>query len=174
MSHRKFMIATFAAALTAAANAEPIDACSLLSEADMVELGLSKDAVPSRASQPGGVEACSYRLPSSGNASSGMASVILSQGVPERALQLRALQAKAQSENTPAQLQARGEYYEGNVMCKLVLASQQETSQCLGASDQSVVALAVTRPNLGSKVAFSAAQLRITAALVARVVSRGG
>ena len=48
------------------------------------------------------------------------------------------------------------------------------SSQCLGASEQSVVALALTRPNVGNRVAFPAAQLRITAALVARVVSRGG
>ena len=103
-----------------------------------------------------------------------MVSIILSQAVPERVLQLRALQAKAREEGTPAQQQARGEYFEGKAMCKVVLASQQETSQCVGASEQSVVALTVSRPNLTSEVTYPASQLRIVATLVSRVTSRGG
>jgi hypothetical protein len=174
MIHRAFILTALAAAFATAARAEPIDACSLLTEPDRVELGLSKDSVPSRESQPGGVQACRYQLRSAGNGSDGTVSIILSQGVPERVLQLRALQAKAQDENTPAQLQARGEYYEGKVMCKVVSAPQQETSQCLGASEQSVVALAVARPNLGNRPIYPASQLRIMATLVSRVTSSGG
>ena len=174
MIHRAFIITALAAAFTTAARAEPVDACSLLAEADMVELGLSKDSVPSRESQPGGIQACKYQLRSAGNASDGTVSIILSKGVPERVRQLRALQAKAQEENTPAQLQARGEYYEGKVVCKVVSAPQQETSQCLGASEQSVVALAVSRPSLGNKAIYPASQLRIMATLVSRVASSGG
>jgi len=139
----------------------------------MVELGLPKDSVPSRESQPGGVQACKYQFRTPGAASDGVVSIILSQAVPERVFQLRGLQAKAREESTPAQ-QARGEYFEGMVMCKVVLASQQETSQCIGTSEQSVVALAVSRPNLANEVTYPASQLRITAALVSRVTSRGG
>ena len=102
-----------------------------------------------------------------------MVSIILSQAVPERVLQLRGLQAMAREERTPAQ-QARGEYFEGQVMCKVALVSQQETSQCIGTSAQSVVALAVSRPNLASEVTYPASQLRIIASLVSRVTSRGG
>ena len=62
MSHRAFVIALLAAGVTTAANADAIDPCSLLSDADMIELGLSKDSVPSRESQPGGVQACKYQV----------------------------------------------------------------------------------------------------------------
>jgi hypothetical protein len=84
------------------------------------------------------------------------------------------MQAKAREEGTAAQQQARGEYFEDKVMCKVVLASRQETSQCIGASEQSVVALAVSRPNLDNEVTYPASQLRIIATLVSRVASRGG
>jgi hypothetical protein len=174
MSRHAFAITVLAAMLAPAASADAIDPCSLLSDAEMVELGLPKDSVPSRESQPGGVQACKYPFRTPGAASDGMVSIILSQAVPERVLQLRALQAKAREEGTPAQQQARGEYFEGKVMCKVVLASQQETSQCVGASEQSVVALAVSRPNLTKEVTYPASQLRIIATLVSRVTSRGG
>jgi len=174
MPKPKLIITALAAVFATAASADAIDACSLLSDAEMVELGLPKDSVPSRESQPGGVQACKYRFRAPGAASDGMVSIMLSQAVPERALQLRGLQAKAREEGTPAQQQARGEYFEGNVMCKVVLASQQETSQCIGASEQSVVALAVSRPNLTNEITYPASQLRIVATLVSRVTSRGG
>jgi len=174
MNRGSIIITAFAAAFATVASADPIDPCSLLSEADMVELGLSNDSVPSRESQPGGVQACKYQLRSVGTTSDGMVSIILSQAVPERVLQLRALQAKAREESTPAQQQAHGEYYEGEVMCKVVSMSQQETSQCLGTSEQSVVGLAVSRPNITAKVAYPASQLRIIATLVSRVRVGGG
>lgn len=174
MNRRTFIIAALAAVLATAASAQTIDPCSLLSDAEMIELGLPKDSVPSRESQPGGVQACKYQFRSAGTASDGMVSIILSQAVPERVLQLRAMQAKAREESTPTQQQARGEYFEDKVMCKVVLASHQETSQCLGTSEQSVVALAVSRPNLAHEVTYPASQLRIMAALVSRVASRGG
>ena len=174
MNRRTFIITALAAVFATAASADAIDPCSLLSDAEMVELGLSKDSVPSRESQPGGVQACKYQFRSAGTTSDSMVSIILSQAVPERVLQLRALQAKAREESTPTQQQARGEYFEDKVMCKVVLASHQETSQCLGTSEQSVVALAVSRPNLSHEVTYPASQLRIIASLVSRVASRGG
>jgi len=174
MSRHALAITVLAAMLTTAASADAIDPCSLLSDAEMVELGLPKDSVSSRESQPGGVQACKYQFRTPGTTSDGMVSIILSQAVPERVLQLRGMQAKTREESTPAQQQARGEYFEGKVMCKVVLGSQQETSQCIGASEQSVVALAVSRPNLSNGVTYPASQLRIIATLVARVASRGG
>jgi hypothetical protein len=171
---RTFITTALAAMFTSAANADAIDPCSLLSVAEMVELGLSKDSVPSHESQPGGVQACKYQLRSAGTASDGMVTIMLSQAVPERVLQLRAMQAKAREESTPTQQRARGEYFEDRVMCKVVLASRQEISQCIGASEQSVVALTVSWPNLGNGVAYPASQLRIMATLVSRVASRGG
>jgi len=168
------VVAVLAALFATAARADGIDPCSLLSEAELAELGLPEDSVPSHESQPGAVQACKYRFRTAGAASDGTVSVIVSQGVPDRALQLRGLQAKAREEGTPAQQQARGEYFDGNVMCKVILASQQETSQCIGASEQSVVALSLSRPNLANQVTYPASQLRITAALVSRVTSKGG
>jgi len=174
MSRRAFAITVLAAMLATAASADAIDPCSLLSDAERVELGVPSDSVPSRESQPGGVQACKYRFRTPGAASAGMVAIILSQAVPERVLQLRGLQAKAREEGTPAQQRARGEYFEGKAMCKVVLASQQENSQCVDASEQSVVALTVSRPNLGNEVTYPASQLRIVAALASRVTSRGG
>ena len=174
MRRHAFAVAILAAMLATAASADAIDPCSLLADAELVELGLPKDSVPSRESQPGGVLACKYQFRAPGAASEGTVSIILSQAAPERVLQLRELQGKAREEGTPAQQQARGEYFEGKVMCKVVLASQQETSQCIGASAQSVVALAVSRPNLTNEVAYPASQLRIIATLISRVTSRGG
>jgi hypothetical protein len=174
MSRLAFAITMFAAMLAKAASADAIDPCSLLSDAEMVELGLSKDSVPSRESQPGGVQACRYQFRAPGAASDGTVSIILSQAVPERVRQLRGMQAKAREEDTPAQQQARGEYFEGKAMCKMAWVSQQETSQCIGTSEQSVVALTVSRPNLTNEVRYPASQLRIIAALVSRVASKGG
>ena len=170
----RLIIAALAAVFATAASADAMDPCSLLSDAEMVELGVPRDSVPSRESQPGGVQACKYQFRTPGAASDGMVSIILSQAVPERALQLRGLQAKAREEGTSAQQQARGEYFEGKVMCKVVLASRQESSQCIGTSEQSVVALAVSRPSLTNEVTYPASQLRVIAALVSRVMSRGG
>jgi len=174
VSHRAFVIAMLATGFTTAANADAIDPCSLLSDAEMIELGLSKDSVPSRESQPGGVQACKYQFRPAVAESHGTVSIILSQAVPERALQLRALQAKAREEGTPAQRQARGEYLEDGVMCKVVLASRQETSQCIGASEQSVVALTVSRQSVGDAVTYPASQLRIMATMVSRLTAKGG
>ena len=174
MSRHAFAITILAAMHATAASADAIDPCSLLSDAEMIELGLPKDSVPSRESQPGGVQACKYQFRTPGAASDGMVSIILSQAVPERVLQLRELQAKAREEDKPAQQQARGEYFEGKVMCKVVVASQQETSQCIGTSEQSVVALTVSRPNLANEATYPASQLRIIATLVSRGTSRGG
>ena len=171
---RAFAITVLGAMLAASARADAIDPCSLLSDAELVELGLPTGSIPSRESQPGGVQACKYQLRASGAATEGMVSIILPQAVPERVLQLRAMQAKAQEAGTPAQQQARGEYFDGKVMCKVALANQQETSQCVGATEQSVVALAVSRPNSGDRVTYPASQLRIIATLVSRVASRGG
>lgn len=158
-------ITVITAMLATAARADAIDPCSILSADDMAALGLPNDSVPRHESQPGGVQACKYGE---------TVSVILSQAVPERVLQLRAMQAKAREETTPAQQQARGEYFEGKVMCKVFLASRQETSQCIGASEQSVVALAMSRPSLANDVAYPQSQLRIIATMVSRVASRGG
>ena len=174
MSCRTLAIAVLAATFAPAASADTIDPCSLLSDADKVELGVPKDSIPSREAPPGGVQACKYLFRTPGAGADGMVSILLSQAVPERVLQLRSLQAKAREEGTPAQQQARGEYFEGEVMCKVILASQQETSQCIGVSEQSVVALAVSRPNHTKEVTYPALQLRIIAALVSRVTSRGG
>ena len=174
MSRHAFGVKVLAATLATTASAYAIDPCTLLSDAEMVELGVPKDSVPSRESQPGGVQACKYQFRTPGASSDAMVSIILSQAVPERVVQLRALQAKAQEEGTPAQRQARGEYFEGEVMCKVAMASHQETSQCIGTSEQSVVALAVSRPSLANEVTHPATQLRIVATLTSRVRSRGG
>jgi len=173
-SRPAFVVMALAATLATAARADSIDPCSLLSESDRAELGVPKDAVPSHEAQPGGVQACRYPLPSGSTAPDGTVAVILSQGVPERALQLRALQAKAREEGAPAQQQARGEYFEGEVMCKVASSPSQQISQCLGASEQSVVGLAVTRPNATVQATYPGSQLRITATLVSRVASKGG
>lgn len=167
MSLRAFAAAALAAAITTAAGADAIDPCSLVTDDELVELGLPNGSLPSRESQPGDVQACRYRSPASA-VSDVTVSIMLSQAAPERALQFRVLQAKAREEGTPAQQQARGEFFEGDVLCKLVSASGQETSQCMGASERSVVALAVSRPNRAHELAYPASQLRIMGILVSR------
>jgi len=174
VSRPAFIAAVLSVALAAAAHADAIDPCSLLSDADKAELGVPKDSAPSRQSQPGGVQACKYRFEPADAAPGSVVSIILSQQVPERVLQLRAMQTQAREQGTPAQQQARGDYFEDGVMCKVVLSLRQETSQCIGASEQSVVALTVSRPSSGDKAAYPALQLRIISALVARVGSKGG
>ena len=174
MSRHALAISILAAMLAPAAHADTIDACSLLSETELVELGLPKDSVASRESQPGGVRACHYRFRPPGADSDATVSIILSQSVPERALQLRALQAKVLEESTAAQRQARGEYVEGPVMCKVVSVPPQEVSQCVGATEQSVVALAWSRTRPADAAVNPATPLRIVAALLSRVKSQGG
>ena len=164
-----FLVAAAATAL----HAEPIDPCALLTETEMTELGMPTGTSPSRESQPGGVQYCKYRVQTASDHDSTV-SIILSFAVPDRVLQLRALQAKALSENTSAQLQARGEYYADGVMCKVVYGSQVETDQCIGSTEGSIVGLALVRPNLENKVAYPAPQLKLIAALVSLVGARGG
>jgi hypothetical protein len=94
--------------------------------------------------------------------------------VPDRALQVRAMLNKALSENSPAQLEARGEYFAPNATCKVVLVSQVETSQCLGTTEQSVVGLTLIRTSRENKVSYPALQLRFTSKLVSSVGERGG
>jgi len=167
------IVSVVAVISSAGANAEPLDPCSLLSGTERVELGMAADLVPSHENQPGGVQACKYQAPES-PMTTGAVSIILSSAAPDRVLQFRALLAKTLGENTPAQLEARGEYYSGDVMCKVVSAAQRETSQCLGATEASIVAVAVSRPSTANKVAYPAAQLRLTTSLVSRVAARGG
>jgi hypothetical protein len=82
--------------------------------------------------------------------------------------------AKAVSENTPAQLEARGEYFAPNATCKVVSVSQVETSQCLGTTEQSVVGLTLRRVNVDNKISYPALQLRLILKLVSGVSERGG
>ena len=167
MSHAAIIATALAAAFAVAAHADPIDPCSLLTPAEMAELGLPKDAGPSRELQPGGVRACKYQP-------AGSVSVVLSQAAPERVFLLRAMQAKARQDFSTEQLQARGEYFQDGVMCKVASAGGREISQCIGASGLSVIALTASRPDGTGKAAYPSSQLRIIATLVARVASQGG
>ena len=81
---------------------------------------------------------------------------------------------KALRENSPAQLEARGEYFAPSATCKVVSVSHVETSQCLGTTEQSVVGLTLTRVNQEDKVAYPALQLRFISKLVSSVGERGG
>ena len=170
---RTVIVALVAAVTSAGATADPLDPCSLLSGTERVELGMPADLAGAPADQPGGVQACKYQTPDD-PVTIRSASIILSSGAQDRVLQFRALLAKALAENTQAQLEARGEYYSGDVMCKVILTAQRETSQCLGATEKSIVALALSRPITETKVERPAAQLRLTATLVSRVAARGG
>jgi len=167
------LVAFVAAVSSVGATAEPLDPCSLLSGTDRIELGMPADLTGTHGDQPGGVQTCKYQTPDSPVATRS-ASIILSSGAQDRVLQFRAMLAKALAENSQAQLEARGEYYSGNVMCKVVLAGQRETSQCLGATEKSIVAVALTRPIAENKVEHPDAQLRLTATLVSRIAARGG
>jgi hypothetical protein len=167
----------FAILLTAVSTiisaAEPIEPCSLLSAADLAELGVPAGAMRSTEKQQGGVLYCKYQVPGTSTSVS-YASVIVSTAVPDRALQVRAMLNKALSEDSPAQLEARGEYFAPNATCKVVLVSQVETSQCLGATEQSVVGLTLVRTNRENKVSYPALQLRFISKLVSSVGERGG
>lgn len=153
--------------------AGPIDPCSLLSAADLTELGVPADAARSTEQQQGGVLYCKYQV--SGTASGvKSASVILSVAVPDRAQQVRALLSKALRESTPAQLESRGEYFAPGTSCKVASVSQVESSQCLGATEQSVVGLTLIRANPEDRIIHPDLQLRVISKLVSSVSDRGG
>jgi hypothetical protein len=171
--NRSVLVTLIAATVATAASAEPIDPCSLLSAADKAELGIPADVMPTLERQPGAVQMCRYQLRGT-SARTNVVSVIVSADVPDRVLQLRAMIAKALSERSRAQLEARGEYYAGSVMCKVVATSELETSQCLGAAEQTIVAFSLTRPNPENGVKYPEQQLRLEAALVSRASARGG
>src|SRR5262249_9572353 len=92
----------------------------------------------------------------------------------ERILEFRALMQKAQSENTADQLRGRGEFYSGPFMCKVQLMSPAELSQCIGATEASMVTLAVSRGVAGQPVAFPSLQRDLISEITARVRARGG
>ena len=170
---RHVLAILFTVASASTLSAEPIDPCSLLSSADLGELGIPADAAPTLEKQQGGVLYCNYQVPGT-LATASAASVILSTAVPDRVLQVRAMLAKAVSENTPAQLEARGEYFATGATCKVVSVSQLETSQCLGTTEQSVVGLTLRRVNVENKISYPALQLRFISKLVSGVGERGG
>ena len=169
--NRSVLAALIAATVATAASAEPIDPCSLLSAPDKAELGIPAGVTPTLERQPGAVQMCRYQLPGTPTRAT-VVSVIVSADVPDRVLQLRAMMTKALSESSRAQLEARGEYYAGSVMCKVVATSELETSQCLGATEQTIVALSLTRPNPENRVKYPEQQLRLEAALVSRASAR--
>ena len=172
MNHRAFLSA-LAVTWATAASAEPLDPCALLSGADLLELEVPAGTAPVHKDQPGGVHACEYK-PQSASGATQTVTVMVSDAARDRVLQFRAMLAKALSENTQAQLEARGEYYAAPVMCKVAASAQLETSQCLGATEQSVVALALSHSKLGDKPAYPTVPLRLISALVARVGAAGG
>lgn len=161
------------AAATATARAEPIDACSLLTDAELTGLGVAAGAVPARETQAGGVQTCRYQAQAAPE-HVGTVSIILSFSVPDRVRQLQALQAKALSENGSAELQVRGEYYADGVMCKVVSAAQGEVDQCIGMTKDSIVGLALTHANPDGRAAFPSEPLALIAKLVSRVAAAGG
>lgn len=163
----------FSTAATAVSGAEPIDPCSLLTEGERIEIGVPAGTAPIRDLQPGGVQYCKYQAQSPIGQSVTL-SIILSVGVPDRALQLRALHAKARAENTEDQLKLRGEYYVEGAMCKLLPSAQAETDQCIGSTDRSVVGLALTRPNTANGATYPSLQLKLISTLVSRVNALGG
>ena len=172
MRHR--LLAALLATASAAATAEPIDACSLLSVADLAELGVPSNAIGSLELQPqGSVEYCRYLMPGVPAADS-PAMVIWSRAVPERVLQLSMMMTRAASQSSPEQLAARGEFIADKTTCKVVVAAQVETSQCLGATGQSVVGLTLRRSVQAGKPAYPTLQLRFAAKLVANAVAGGG
>ena len=166
------LVALLAAACTTC-RSEGIDPCALLSAGDLAELGIPADAARSLEERPGGVRYCRYQVSGAPSAANS-ASVILSTAVPDRVLQFQAMLRKAVSEGTPAQLQARGEFFASNATCKVAAVSQVETSQCLGTTDQSVVGLTLIRANAENKVAYPALQLRFMSKLVTSVAAKGG
>lgn len=165
-----FLLST---AATAASGAEPIDPCSLLTEGEMNEIGVPTGTAPIRDIQSGGVQYCKYQAQSPTGQSVNV-SIILSVGVPDRALQLRALQTKARTESTEEQLKVRGEYYVEGAMCKVLPSPQAETDQCIGSTDRSVVGLALTRPNAANGATYPSLQLKLISTLVSRVSALGG
>ena len=172
MSYR-VLLPVLAATFATAVSAAPLDPCSLLSSAELIDLGVPADTAPTHKDQPGRVHSCEYKTEGTSTATQTVA-IVVSDAARDRVLQLRAMVAKALSENTQAQLEARGEYYSATVMCKVVSSAQLETSQCLGSTEQSIIALALSHQNLENKVAYPSLQLRLISTLVARASARGG
>ena len=154
------------------------DPCGLLSPNELSELGLTDKAIGAVDSRDGGrLLICKFLARPEDTAGPGGISitVMVSAAGGDRVLQFDALVAKARSENTPSALSARGEYYaeSGSAMCKVTVAAAVETSQCLGATGTTVIALAVERPAPDGRTADPTVPLKLISEMAARVRQAG-
>lgn len=147
--------------------------CLLLSQNDIDALGMTSASAAIRVAQAGGIQACTYRSSIAEVESANVVTAILSQTVPDRAMQFRALQEKAKNEVTLAQQQERGEYFGIDGMCKVSDPTHNPTIQCLGASNSSVVALTVTGQQPAITITYPALYLKIISDLVGRLHAAG-
>jgi hypothetical protein len=185
------MASIFAIALPASAADLP-DPCALLAPDELSALGMPKGAVAGPDSKEDGrFLICNYRPadqkadPSPAAESSSITSpsvvVMIASAGNDRVLQLRAMIAKARGENSPAQLQARGEYYADTTssansvpMCKVQIEGGVEASRCLSATDTNIVTLIVGRRAPEGGALDPSRQLRLISELAARVRAKGG
>jgi hypothetical protein len=169
--------APFVIACMSTSAAELPEPCGLLSPADLSALGVPNEAKPSSEKRDSGrYLACKYAIAEGQTPSehATSATVMLSAMPVDRIRELRAFFAKALSENTESELQAKGEYYLESVMCKVVIAAAVETSQCVGATETTAVGLLLSHPASSGKISYPSLQLRIISELASRVRQRGG
>ena len=159
-----------------ARGADMPDACALLQPAELLVLGMPQAVSGvARSDDAGTYKACTYRWEgTAADKSVLVATVAVSVPGADRILQFGALLQKALSDNTTEQLQARGEFYAGRLMCKVQLLAPAELSQCIGATATSVVTLAVSRSVTADQVVYPTLQLNLMSKLTARVQAAGG
>lgn len=156
--------------------ADDIDPCQLLTRAELAEIGIGAEVVGAPEKQgTGNVSACRYATtPSSASVQPVIATVILSAAGRERVAELGAMIAKATADSSAVELKARGEFYQGSNMCRVRSAAAVETSQCVAATDRTIVAFSWGRTAPSAEVTEPALQLRVLAGLVSKVKAKGG
>jgi hypothetical protein len=160
--------------LAAPAHADVPAACGLLQPTELARLGV-EGVRPSETREPANLASCTYRA-ETGGAEPTITVVTVTVANPgrERIVEFGAMVRKATAENTPDQLRARGEFYDGRAMCRVEMREPAELSRCVGVTDSSVVTLAISRSVAGTAVAYPELQLGLVAQLVERVRGRGG
>jgi len=167
--------AAAASALLPAAHAEVPSSCGLLRPAELADLGVPASVRPTETRDPPNIAACTYRAETTGaEPSITVVTVTVSTPGRERILEFDAMLRKATGENSAEQLRARGEFYGERAMCKVELRAPAELSRCVGVTDGSVVALALSRSVTGQEVAYPRLQLTLVGQLLDRVRTRGG
>jgi hypothetical protein len=172
---RRLAAASIALLCAAAARADVPSSCGLLRAPELAELGVPASVRPTETRDLPNLAACTYRAETGGSEPSiTVVTVTVSTPGRDRIAEFDAMVRKATGESSGEQLRARGEFYGERAMCRVELRQPAELSRCVGVTDASVVAFALSRSVAGQDVAYPKLQLALVAQLLERVRARGG